>query len=147
MSTLNDYPKISQSLKSSSTNNIKILHRLIFGENGDRKNRSRLREFSDFLPILMLKKQKLKLLKESTLQELIAVCNLLHLEFNTELESCCDIILTHLCDLTLFKSTVLNSGSESDLELNEKSRPKTIIRSQLRLTQQVTIYVRKHEIS
>ncbi|GFT86988.1 retrovirus-related Pol polyprotein from transposon gypsy, partial [Trichonephila clavipes] len=45
------------------------------------------------------------------------------IEFTTELESCCDIILTHLCDLTLFKSTVLNSGSESDLELNEKSPP------------------------
>ncbi|GFU16227.1 transposon Tf2-9 polyprotein [Trichonephila clavipes] len=45
------------------------------------------------------------------------------LKFTTELESCCDIILTHLCDLTLFKSTVLNSGSESDLELNEKSPP------------------------
>ncbi|GFX97027.1 hypothetical protein TNCV_1997591 [Trichonephila clavipes] len=44
-------------------------------------------------------------------------------EFTTELESCCDIILTHLCDLNLFKSTVLNSGSESDLELNEKSPP------------------------
>ncbi|GFU60969.1 blastopia polyprotein [Trichonephila clavipes] len=51
MSTLNDYPKLSQSLKSSSTNNIKILHRLIFGENGDRKNRSRLREFSGFFAI------------------------------------------------------------------------------------------------
>ncbi|GFT02901.1 transposon Tf2-9 polyprotein [Trichonephila clavipes] len=76
--------------------------------------------------------------------ELIAVCNLLHLEFTTELESCCDIILTHLCDLTLFKSIVLNSGSESDLELNENLRPKTIIRSQLRLTQQVTIYVPKN---
>ncbi|GFW86692.1 transposon Tf2-9 polyprotein [Trichonephila clavipes] len=44
-------------------------------------------------------------------------------QFTTELESCCDIILTHLCDLTLFKPTVLNSGSESDLELNEKSPP------------------------
>ncbi|GFY03478.1 retrovirus-related Pol polyprotein from transposon 17.6 [Trichonephila clavipes] len=43
-------------------------------------------------------------------------------EFTTELESCCDIILTHLCDLTLFKSTVL-SGCESDLQLNEKSPP------------------------
>ncbi|GFW10588.1 hypothetical protein TNCV_893831 [Trichonephila clavipes] len=42
MSTLNDYPKLSQALKSSSTNNIKILHRLIFGENSDRKNHSRL---------------------------------------------------------------------------------------------------------
>ncbi|GFT56671.1 hypothetical protein TNCV_1850591 [Trichonephila clavipes] len=71
----------------------------------------------------MLKKQKLKFIKEFTLKELIAVCNLLHLEFTTELESCCDIILTHLCDLTLFKSTVLNSGSESDLELNEISPP------------------------
>ncbi|GFT04394.1 transposon Tf2-9 polyprotein [Trichonephila clavipes] len=66
---------------------------------------------------------KTKIIKEFTLKELIAVCNLLHLEFTTELESCCDIILTHLCDLTLFKSTVLNSGSESDLELNEKSPP------------------------
>ncbi|GFW80264.1 retrovirus-related Pol polyprotein from transposon 17.6 [Trichonephila clavipes] len=123
MSTLNDYPKISQSLKSSSTNNIKILHRLIFGENGDRKNRSRLREFSGFPTDFNVEETKTKIIKEFTLKELIAVCNLLHLEFTTELESCCDIILTHLCDLTLFKSTVLNSGSESDLELNEKSPP------------------------
>ncbi|GFX38313.1 retrovirus-related Pol polyprotein from transposon 17.6 [Trichonephila clavipes] len=123
MSTLNDYPKISQSLKSSSTNNIKILHRLIFGENGDRKNRSRLREFSGFPTDFNVEETKTKIIKEFTLKELIAVCNLLHLEFTIELESCCDIILTHLCDLTLFKSTVLNSGSESDLELNEKSPP------------------------
>ncbi|GFU83296.1 transposon Tf2-9 polyprotein [Trichonephila clavipes] len=123
MSTLNDYPKISQSLKSSSTNNIKILHRLIFGENGDRKNRSRLREFSGFPTDFNVEETKTKIIKEFTLKELIAVCNLLHLEFTTELESCCDIILTHLCDLTLLKSTVLNSGSESDLELNEKSPP------------------------
>ncbi|GFV85430.1 retrovirus-related Pol polyprotein from transposon 17.6 [Trichonephila clavipes] len=120
---LNDYPKISQSLKSSSTNNIKILHRLIFGENGDRKNRSRLREFSGFPTDFNVEETKTKIIKEFILKELIAVCNLLHLEFTTELESCCDIILTHLCDLTLFKSTVLNSGSESDLELNEKSPP------------------------
>ncbi|GFY03656.1 retrovirus-related Pol polyprotein from transposon 17.6 [Trichonephila clavipes] len=123
MSTLNDYPKISQSLKSSSTNNIKILHRLIFGESSDRKNRSRLREFSGFPTDFNVEETKTKIIKEFTLKELIAVCNLLHLEFTTELESCCDIILTHLCDLTLFKSTVLNSGSESDLELNEKSPP------------------------
>ncbi|GFS54280.1 transposon Tf2-9 polyprotein [Trichonephila clavipes] len=123
MSTLNDYPKISQSLKSSSTNNIKILHLLIFGENGDRKNRSRLREFSGFPTDFNVEETKTKIIKEFTVKELIAVCNLLHLEFTTELESCCDIILTHLCDLTLFKSTVLNSGSESDLELNKKSPP------------------------
>ncbi|GFT61959.1 hypothetical protein TNCV_4195841 [Trichonephila clavipes] len=42
-------------------------------------------------------------------------------EFTTELESYCDVILTHLCDLTLFKSVDLNSGSERDLELNEHS--------------------------
>ncbi|GFX93312.1 transposon Tf2-9 polyprotein [Trichonephila clavipes] len=119
MSTLNDYPsKLSQSLKSSSTNNIKILHRLIFGENGDRKKCSRLREFSGFPTDFNVEETKTKIIKEFTLKELIAVCNLLHLEFTTELEPCCDIILTHLCDLTLFKSTVLNSGS--DLELNEK---------------------------
>ncbi|GFV28753.1 transposon Tf2-9 polyprotein [Trichonephila clavipes] len=123
MSTLNDYPKISQSLKSSSTNNIKILHRLIFGENGDRKNRSRLREFPGFPTDFNVEETQTKIIKEFTLKELIAVCNLLHLEFTTELASCCDIILTHLCDLTLFKSTVLNSGSESDLELNEKCPP------------------------
>ncbi|GFV75352.1 transposon Tf2-9 polyprotein [Trichonephila clavipes] len=51
------------------------------------------------------------------------VCPKCGKKFTTELESCCDIILTHLCDLTLFKSTALNSGSESDLELNEKSPP------------------------
>ncbi|GFW00980.1 uncharacterized protein TNCV_1762181 [Trichonephila clavipes] len=123
MSTLNDYPKLSQSFKSSSTNNIKILHRLIFGENGDGKNRSSLREFSVFSTDFNVEETKTKIIKEFTLKELIAVCNLLHLEFTTELASCCYIILTHLCDLTLFKSTVLNSGSESDLELNEKSLP------------------------
>ncbi|GFV14495.1 transposon Tf2-9 polyprotein [Trichonephila clavipes] len=83
----------------------------------------RLREFSGFPIDFNVEETKTKIIKEFTLKELIAVCNLLHLEFTTELESCCDIILTHLCDLTLFKSTVLNSGSESDLELNEKSPP------------------------
>ncbi|GFY33759.1 retrovirus-related Pol polyprotein from transposon 17.6 [Trichonephila clavipes] len=124
MSTLNDYPKLSQSSKSSSTNNIKILHRLIFGENNDRKNRSRLREFPGFSTDFNVEETKTKIIKEFTLKELIAVCYLLHLEFTTELESCCDIILTHLCDLTLFESTVLNS--ESDLELNEKSHSQPI---------------------
>ncbi|GFX34071.1 retrovirus-related Pol polyprotein from transposon gypsy [Trichonephila clavipes] len=57
-------------------------------------------------------------------------------QFTTELASCCDIILTHLCDLTVFKSTVLNSGSESDLELNEKSPPENRHSQPLRLTQQ-----------
>ncbi|GFU14287.1 transposon Tf2-9 polyprotein [Trichonephila clavipes] len=123
MSTLNDYPKIPQSLKSSSTSNIKILHRLIFGENGDRKNRSRLGDISGFPTDFNVEETKTKINKEFTVKELIAVCNLLHLEFTTELESCCGIILTHLCDLTLFKSTVPNSGSESDLEFNETSPP------------------------
>ncbi|GFS80419.1 retrovirus-related Pol polyprotein from transposon gypsy [Trichonephila clavipes] len=137
MSTLNDYPKLSQSLKSSSTNNIKILHRLIFGENGDRKNRSRLREFSGFPTDFNVEETKTKIIKEFALKELIAVCNLLHLEFTTELASCCDIILTHLCDLTLFKSTVLNSlETKATLNSTKNLRLKTVIRSQLRLTQQ-----------
>ncbi|GFV89508.1 hypothetical protein TNCV_4153231 [Trichonephila clavipes] len=106
-----------------STSNNKILHGLIFDENGDRKNRSRLREFSGFCTDFNVEETETKIIKEFTFKELIAVCNLLHLEFTTKLESCCDIILTHLCDLSLFKSTVLNSGSESDLELNEKSPP------------------------
>ncbi|GFY23522.1 transposon Tf2-9 polyprotein [Trichonephila clavipes] len=123
MSTLSDYPKLSQSLKSSSTHSIKILHRLIFGENGYRKIVLHYQIFFGFPTDFNVEETKTKIIKEFTLKELIAVCNLLHLEFTTELESCCDIILRHFCDLTLFKSTVLNSGSESDLELKEKSSP------------------------
>ncbi|XP_035226486.1 ribosomal RNA processing protein 36 homolog [Stegodyphus dumicola] len=35
MATLNDYPNIAQSLNTASTKHIKLLHRLVFGSDGD----------------------------------------------------------------------------------------------------------------
>lgn len=45
---LNDIPQIASALKSERTNKIKLLHKLLFTSDGDRKNRSRIRSFSSF---------------------------------------------------------------------------------------------------
>ncbi|GBO22892.1 hypothetical protein AVEN_72269-1 [Araneus ventricosus] len=119
MSTLNDFPKIAKSLKTSSKNQIQLLHRLIFGEEGDRQNRSRLRKFSGFPSDFQFEETKQKVFAEFSLKDLIAICNLLHLEFYTDLDKCCDTILTHLSDLSLLTTEVSDFGETDDLDESE----------------------------
>ncbi|GBO24380.1 hypothetical protein AVEN_190051-1 [Araneus ventricosus] len=136
MSTLNDCPKIAKSLKTSGNNQVQLLHRRIFGSVGDKQNRSRLRNFSGFPSDFQLEKTKEKVLKEFLLKDLIAICNPLHLEFFTNAEKCCDIIVTNLSDLSLLK-TELSYFSETDdlkeleskLDLQQTASGKLILES------------------
>ncbi|GBM03002.1 hypothetical protein AVEN_14516-1 [Araneus ventricosus] len=116
MATLNDFPKIAKSLKTSSKNQIQLLHRLIFGEEGDRLNRSRLRKFSGFPSDFQFEETKQKVVAEFSLKDL---CNLLHLEFYTDLNKCCDTIVTHLSDLSLLTTEVSDFSETDDLDESE----------------------------
>ncbi|GBO44346.1 hypothetical protein AVEN_79598-1 [Araneus ventricosus] len=119
MSTLNDFPKIAKSLKTSSKNQILLLHRLIFGEEGDRLNRSRLRKFSGFPSDFQFEETKQKVVAEFSHKDLIAICNLLHLEFYTDLDKCCDTILTHVSDLSLLTTEESDFSETDDLDESE----------------------------
>ncbi|GBO31482.1 hypothetical protein AVEN_130723-1 [Araneus ventricosus] len=119
MATLNDFPKIAKSLKTSSKNQIQLLHRLIFGDEGDWQNRSRLRKFSGFPSDFQFEETKQKVVAEFSLKDLIAICNLLHLQFYTDLDKCCDTILTHLSDLSLLTTEASDFSETDDLEESE----------------------------
>ncbi|GBO04516.1 hypothetical protein AVEN_138512-1 [Araneus ventricosus] len=118
MATLNDFPKIAKSLKTSNKNQIQLLHRLIIGEEGDRLNRSRLRKFSGFPSDFQFEETKQKVVAEFSLKDLIAKCNLLHLEFYTDLDKC-DTILTHLSDHSLLTTEASDFSETEDLDESE----------------------------
>lgn len=46
MTALKEIDAVKKNIDSTCTKRIKLLHKLIFGIDGDRKNRARLREFS-----------------------------------------------------------------------------------------------------
>jgi ribonuclease HI len=120
MATLNDFPKIAKSLNTGSTSKIKLLHRLIFDSDGDRQNRARLRKFTGFPPDFDLEEAKQKVIKKFLLKDLISICNILHLEFSTELETCAITILHALSDFNLLDTSDLISEM-SDEGDNRKS--------------------------
>ncbi|GBN72466.1 hypothetical protein AVEN_85673-1 [Araneus ventricosus] len=116
MATLNDFSKIAKSLKTSNKNPIELMHRLIFGSEGDRLNCSRSRKFSGFPSDFQFEETKQKVVAEFSLKDLIAICNLLHLEFYTDLDKCCDTILTHLSDLSMLTTEASDFSETDDLE-------------------------------
>lgn len=121
MSCLNDIPSIAKSLKNGSTSSVKLLHRFIYGSDGDRQNRARLRKFSGFPPNFDLREAKQKVLQEFGLRDLIAICTLLHLEFFTNPEKCCDTIFTHLNDISLLNTEL--SDFSDDEEIAKGAKP------------------------
>ncbi|GBM53001.1 hypothetical protein AVEN_111342-1 [Araneus ventricosus] len=110
---------MATSLNNGCTNLIKLLHRLISGSEGDRLNLSILRKFSGFPSDFQLEEAKKKVVAEFSLKNLISVCNLPHLEFYTDLDKCCDIILTHLSDISLLTTEASDFSETGDLEESE----------------------------
>ncbi|GBM84014.1 hypothetical protein AVEN_110144-1 [Araneus ventricosus] len=119
MDTLNNFPKIATFLKTSNKNQIQILHRLIFGSEGDRLNRSRLQKFSRFPSDFQFEETKQKVVTEFSLKDFIAICNLQHLECSTDLDKCCDTIRKHLSDLSLLTTEASDFSETGDLEESE----------------------------
>lgn len=110
MQTLNDIPRVAKSLKTGSTGHIKLLHKFIFGSDEGRQNRARLRAFTGFTAEDL--NNKTKFYDGFSLKELISICNLLKIEFSTEIESCREAIFEALSDFSILNSE--NSDVDED---------------------------------
>ena len=103
---------VSENITAASKKSIKALHHLVFGEIGDRKNRSRLREFSgfEFADDSEEYQEKVIWTKTSlTHGDLTAICNILKLGYTGGKEMVVDRICKHLTDLELLKEALIET--------------------------------------
>ena len=110
---------MASALKSHSTSNVKVLFKLIFEENYDRKSREKLRKFSGFAfeqegPEFKRKIAKAK--NDFSLNELITVANVLQISSEGSANDLVTRIVTSLIDLNVLQSNVI---VDSENELSE----------------------------
>jgi len=113
MENLAQIETIKQKIRTASTAATTALHKFIFGEEGDRKNRQRLREFSGFTfrkdtPQYV---DKLESGRRLTIGDLISCCNV-GLEYNGTKEEIIVRILNGLMNL----NTLTPVDDEDDVE-------------------------------
>ncbi|GBM72285.1 Transposon Ty3-G Gag-Pol polyprotein [Araneus ventricosus] len=122
-----DIPELKAAIASERTSKIRCLHKLLFDFDGDRQNRSRIREFSgfQFQPNDKDFNEKAKLIEEKlSLNELITISNLLLINNEGTKKEIVLRLLTYLCDLDILNQNIIrenDSGSDSENE-NEQNR-------------------------
>ncbi|GBN00585.1 Transposon Ty3-G Gag-Pol polyprotein, partial [Araneus ventricosus] len=122
-----DIPELKAVIASERTSKIRCLHKLLFDFDGDRQNRSRIREFSgfEFQPNDKDFNEKAKLIEEKlSLNELITISNLLLINNEGTKKEIVLRLLTYLCDLDILNQNIIrenDSGSDSENE-NEQNR-------------------------
>lgn len=123
MENLAQIETIKQKIRSATTAAIKALHQLIFENDGDRKNRQRLRDFQGFTfredsPEYV---SKLEYAKRLTLGDLISCCNILGLEYDGNKEEVITWICRSLMDLNTLTHADESSESEEENEESDES--------------------------
>lgn len=105
---------IEGQLKTAPRSAIGALYRLIFEEVGDRKNRSKLREFSGFTFSDDSEEFKAKLIfaSEFSVGDLTSICNILGLSYSANKEQLEQNIIRALMDI----NSLVDSNSEVDVE-------------------------------
>ncbi|GBO18585.1 hypothetical protein AVEN_275650-1 [Araneus ventricosus] len=122
-----DIPELKVAIASERTSKIRCLHKLLFDFDGDRQNRSRIREFSsfDFQPNDKDFNEKAKLIEEKlSLNELITFSNLLLINNEGTKNEIVLRLLTYLCDLDIINQNIIcenDSGLDPENE-NEQNR-------------------------
>lgn len=118
MSKIAETKELEAVLKIEKPPNVKILHRLIFDNNGDRKNYQRIDEVTEF-PFETICKEyeekSYKIRNDFSLNELITICNVLCINNLDSLEDLTTRIFFRLCDLSVLKSNILRNNN-SDTE-------------------------------
>lgn len=119
MENLAQIEAVKQKIKVASIAAIRALHKLIFEEEGDRKNRQRLRDFRGFIfadnsPEYI---SKVEYARRLTIGDLISCCNILGLKYDGTKEEIITRICTGLMDLN---ALIIQDIEEDEEELEEK---------------------------
>lgn len=113
MSKLGEIENICRNISTAPVGTVRIFHKLVYGNDGDRQNRKRLREFSGFLHSKDSDDyaNKVSFVKDNFKErDLIAISNMLCLSYEGTYDEVMQRILDHLSDLSLFES----GGSEQE---------------------------------
>jgi len=114
MERLDQIGMIGNNLKTSSKKAVKALHKLVFEQEGDRGNRKRLREFQGFPFAIDSDEYKVKVAYAEanfSWADLVAVCNVLAIEYAGTKKELTQRICSSLSDLNM-----LGDAEESDRE-------------------------------
>lgn len=116
MEKLVQIENIEKQLKVASRSAIGALYRLVFQEEGDRKNRSKLREFSGFTfsddsPEF---RDKLDYASTFSVGDLTSICNILGLDYSSSQEQLGQKIIRALMDI----NSLAGHNSEDDTDLD-----------------------------
>lgn len=125
MENLAQIEAVKQKIKVASIAAIRALHKLIFEEEGDRKNRQRLRDFRGFIfadnsPEYI---SKVEYARRLTIGDLISCCNILGLKYDGTKEEIITRICTGLMDLNALITQDIEEGEE-ELEEEENEEMK-----------------------
>lgn len=118
MERLGQIPAISTKIKSASTKAIRVLHVLIFAEEGDKGNRKRLMEFQGFKFLdssdeLAAKMRQMS--QQLSVGDLVSVCNILALDYaDTKQE-----MISRVCDGLIDLNRLANAVEKDDSEHND----------------------------
>lgn len=123
MATLADIPSIEQNLINAPFEVINKLYALLYGDGGNKRNRSKVKKFSgfDFAPGDEQYVQKLKFISDNlSLQDLTCVANLLCLNYALEKDDLIKSICDSLINLELLKDNVDSLKSNADDEIEDE---------------------------
>jgi hypothetical protein len=131
MTSLDDISTINEWIKKATLQTVKVFHKLIFEEEGDRYRRSRLREFVgfDYEPASDEFTSKTTWIANNlTRGDLTAICSILCINYEGTLEEVAKRICSHLCDLnSLVPDAEACEDDDEDIEEDcaTHSRPST----------------------
>ena len=124
MENLAQIETIRQHLGTASRKSVGSLYNLIFEEGGDRKNRSKLREFAglEFEADSDEFRSKLDYSARFSVGDLISICKILGLDYTGDKEQLRQKIINSLIDINLLFSQETNSDTaDDDDDNNEES--------------------------
>ncbi|XP_043263448.1 uncharacterized protein LOC122403783 [Colletes gigas] len=117
MRSLRQIPGMHENISAASTKAIRAFHNLVFGSEGDRKNRSRLREFTgfEFTENSNEFQDKVTWVENIfTAGDLTAICSILRLDYNGDVQTVAHRICKHLTDLGLLEEAVHGNETEDE---------------------------------
>lgn len=117
ITTLGEIPLIFDNLRKASTVSIRNLYKLITGEEGDRNNRKRLRNFTGFdfnVGTSEFTKKTTWATETFSLGELVGICHILTLDYSGQVEEIAKRICEHLADPGLLKTASVATISEAE---------------------------------
>lgn len=120
--TLGDIDRVEQNITKAPVKAVRAMHRMIYGQEGDRQNRKRLRQFSGFAFDVDTDEYRNKVLAFQDFPEndLVTICSVLCLDYAGEKAQLAARIINGLRDLKAIKEAARKEEDEEDDDDDEE---------------------------